>query len=98
MMYKRIKRTHNGSVINKAACKSSSISENLVTEIDVTTNLTSESNEGEKFVTKENSMTVMNKPIDSWNIQEIFSSFGMDINEEPSIVLSMSNFNSVKKL
>lgn len=89
MMYKRIKRTHYGTVINKAACKSSSMSENLVIEIDATKSPTSESNGKEKFVTKENSMTIMNKPIDSWNIQEIFSSFGMDIDEEPSIVLSM---------
>lgn len=103
-MYKRPKRTHNGVLVNKTACASTA-RENVVS--DVSESPTSagsgsnglESNVKETSVTShlsQNVMNVSNEPTESWNLQDIFSSCGMDVNAEPANILSKCTILSVE--
>lgn len=96
-MYKRHKRSFNGIIVGKTACASAGNRENIVDESSETGCPETNRNSSQSLTTtKEPTQVprsvsippVLKEPVSNENLVEIFSSCGMDIENDPSHTLS----------
>lgn len=87
-MYKRTKRSRFVSLTEKVACASTSNRENIVNESGISTTNSNDSKEEDNNFKSDQIVNNFNEYDDFNNLFNLFSDIGMDIEAEPSNILS----------